>query len=141
MKLTIYKTKDFEGEKVATRDIECEFNIEEVRISTKALKKLFKVIPKNDFNSIIASLGTGSITSAVISQIYDILEDKNDELLFFVRYVLVENGYSMTSEQLMTTKPEEIINLLLLMFRPYLVTARQTFKVVTKNGVAQNIEQ
>lgn len=138
MKLTIYKTKEYENEKFATTDIECEYNIEEVKISTKALKKLFKVVPKDDFSTIIASLGTGNISVAVISQLYDIFEDKNDELLYFVRHVLIESGYYVTGEQLMTAKPEEIINLLVLMFRPYLQSARQTFKVVTKNEATQN---
>lgn len=138
MKLKIYKTKEIDGEVFSTKDLECELNIEDIYISAKALKKLFKIIPKNDFNQIIAQLGTGNMSIAVISQLYDILEDKNDDLIYFIRHVIIENGPYVTAQQLMTVRPEEMVQLLVLMFRPYLETARQTFKVVTKNEATQN---
>jgi hypothetical protein len=138
MKLKIYKTKEIDGEVFATRDVECELNIEDLSISTFALKKLYRIIPKQEFNELMANLGAGNFSAAVISQLYDIFEDKNDDLIYFIRHLIIESGPYVTGEQLKTVKIEEMLQLLLLIFRPYLKAAQQAFKNISKNEAPQN---
>jgi hypothetical protein len=117
MKLKIYKIKEIEGEVFATPDVESELNIDELRISTKAFKQLFKIIKKEDLNQMLVMIADKSIHPVLISKLYDVLEDENDELMYFIRKVMLENGYYITVDQLKTCDPEDIVRLLFLMFR------------------------
>lgn len=142
MKLTIYKRKEIDGEVFATRDVECEINVDNIVINSYSLKKLYKIIPKKDFNQLIAEIETGKISLAACSQLYDIFEDKNDDLIYFIRHVIIESGPYVTAEQLKTVKIDEMVKLLGLIFRPCFIATRQTFKVVTKDeAIANNGQQ
>ena len=119
MKLTIYKIKQVDGETFRTPDIECEYNIEKLNISSRALKKLFKIISKEEFNAILAQLSNKNYL-AVVSLLKDVVESDNDEIYYFIRHVLIESGYYLTCEQLLTAEPDDLVGLLTLMFRPYI---------------------
>lgn len=121
MKLTIYKTKDFKGETFRTPNIECEYNIQELKISPQALKKLGKIISDDELNELLAKLALNQYLP-VITQLKSILTSDNDEIYHFIRHVVVESGPDITCEQLLTVDISEIIELLVLMFRPYYET-------------------
>lgn len=117
MKLKIYKTKEVDGEVISTPNIETELNIDELRISTKAFKQLFKIIKKEDLNQLLAMVSGQGVQPILIAKLYDVLEDENDDLMYFIRKVMLENGYYITVDQLKTCDPEDIVRVLFLMFR------------------------
>ncbi len=118
MKLTIYKTKQIDGETFRTPDVECEYNIQELKISPQALKKLGKIISDDELNELLAKLALNQYLP-VITQLKSILTSDNDEIYNFIRHVVVESGPNITCEQLLTVDISEIVELLVLMFRPH----------------------
>lgn len=141
MKLKVYKTKEIDGEVFSTKDLECEYNIDELRISTKAFKQLFKIIKKDDLNMLLGSFANKTINEVVISKLYDILEDDDDELIYFIKKVLIENGYYITGDQLSTIDPEDIVRLLFLMFRLSWDDVKSNIGKFSKDKDSKNTEQ
>ena len=138
MKLKVYKTKQIDGEVFATPDVECEYNIDELRISLQAFRQIYKIIPKNQFDQLMNDIMNANFKASVISQLYDILKDSDDELLYFIRRVLVEAGFYITGDQLRTVDFMDQIGILMLIFRLPVEDIKSNFKNKLQYGANDN---
>ncbi len=134
MRVTIYKTKGIDGETFATPDIALEYTIDELTVSSKALRQLFKVVKKEELNAIFSGLKGNELSLFVITKLMEILQDENDEILYFLRRVMIENGYYVTGDQLNTVAFEEQLQLLCLMFRISWESVVENFNSIFKKN-------
>ena len=128
MNLTIYKTKEINGETKPTAEVDYILNVDKLVLHTMSTIELFNIIDIDNLTMILSFISNAGDKEkkdkkdskelvSMLVPVYKLIKEHTDDILNFIYEVLISNDYKITSAQVRTIKPSEQVQLLMLIFR------------------------